>query len=463
MPTPSDDYDTFVTEQLPDLLTVAELLTAQPSVAESLVVDTLVATYRAWPSLQRSRDPVSTVRRLLSSQYSGWARAQNEARSGTRRHEPLQLHEHPAPREQLDDTDAVWQAILDLPVRERTALVWRWLEGCENSAAASAAPPRRPSVAHIARDAAHHRAFESIAATVGISPDDEISDGRSNSRDWLEGEIAATLAARRRPHLDVASTRAKVGTQTDQINATPRRASSAVLAVAAAAVVVVALVVVQMWPGGPAGDGAAGSTPPWVAPAPTGAQLVGYGDVAVAVPSSWGPKTACAAGVDDAVIYGDAVTRRSCASEAGVSSVTFEAPPAYPPLFRKPPEAISVVGEHQVLAFDLGKAAGLYERVVLAPISGFQMTIRSPDRGVVDEIVASIRGIPVGYAVVPLCEGHRVGDAVADLTVVGLRPTIAHASGVSQRYGSPPVTFQSPAPGSIVLRGTKVRLGLPSF
>ncbi len=462
MDTPAG-FDELVTDELPRLLAVAELLTGQPRAAESLVLDTLVTAYRSWPSLGRSRDPAAAVRRLLFSRYSSVARAERRAYDKRDSHDALELDEHPAARQPRDDGDAVWQAVLDLPLRERTALLWAWSKRGDDRMPARVALPRPPALDRMARDAARRRAVARIAATVGVSPEDEISDGRGDGRLWLEGEITATLDARHRDDVEVAPLREALRVETEHIRPTPHRGRRAVAAIAAVVTVVVALAVVQVWPGDDVDDTAAGTPLPSVAAAPDGTRLVGFGDVAVAVPSRWNSETSCRASVSDTVTYGDAVTRRNCAADTGKASVTFEALSPYPLPYRMPPTATDVVGGHQVFALGVVKGSAAYEQVVLVPISSFKMTVRSPDRSVITKVVASLRLVPDGYVVVPVCEGHRVGDAVADLEAAGLGQTIAHASGVSQRYGSPPVTFQSPTPGSIVLRGSKVRLGLPSF
>ncbi len=464
MDTPAADYDELVDEQLPRLLSMAELLTTKTRTAETLVLDALVTAWQRWPTLGRSADPAAAVRRLLFAQNSRTARAERKAQGKNARQDALELHEQAATHQQHDPADAVWQAVLDLPLRERAVLLWTWSErGDERTPARVGQPRRSVTVDRMVRDAARRRAVSRIAATVGVSPQDEISDDRGDGRDWLEGEITAALDAHCRHDVDVTLLREALRVRTEQVVPTPHRTWPTVVGIAAAVTVVVALVVVQLWPRGDADDRADGSTRPAAAPAPDGARLVGFGDVAVAVPSRWNPETSCRASISDTVTYGDAVTRRNCVTETGESSVTFEALSPYPLPYRMPPDATDVVGGHQVFALGLVESFGVYEQVVLVPISSFKMTVRSPDRSVLADVVASVRLVPEGYVVVPVCKGRPVDDAVADLSAVGLGQSIAHASGLSQRYGSPPVTFQSPAPGSVVLRGSKVRLGLPSF
>lgn len=457
------DYDDFVTDQLPGLLAAAELLTTQTRAAESLVVDTLVAACQSWPSLRLSRDPAAEVQQLLFSRYARLARAELRAQRRSTDHDALELDEHAAIRHRLEEADAVWQAVLDLPIRERTALVSAWWERHRSPVPSEAGSLRLRAVARLARQDTRVRAVRRIAATVGVSPGDEICDGRGDGGRWLEGEITAAFDAHHRHDVDTAPIQQVLHAQTDQLRPTPHRVRRAVAGLGAAGAVGLALVALQLWPGGNVNDSAAGSTPPVVAPAPAGAMLVGFRDVVVAVPSSWEHETSCQMRVSDNVVYGDAPSRRNCVTRRSESSVTFEALPPYPLPYRMPPVPTRLVGGHRVFALDVDKDASAYEQVVVVPVSSVKMTIHSPDLAIIGEIVASMRDVPEGYAVVPSCQGHRVRDAVADLAAVDLDQSIAHASGISQRYGSPPVTFQSPAPGTIVLRGTNIRLGLPSF
>lgn len=462
MPFSAADYDEFVSAELPGLLASAELLTLRTHAAESLVVDTLAAAYRSWPNLRRSRDPAAAVQQRLFTRYARLARAEVRMRRRTTDRDTLELDEHVTGHERLDDADAVWQAILDLPDRERTALVGAWWERHRSDGSVKAESLRLRAGARITERVARVRAVRRVAATVGVSPDHEISDGRSDSSQWLEAEITAAFDARHRQAVDTAPIRQELQVRTSQLRPTPHRPSRAAAGLGAAGAVVLTLVALQLWPGSN-DQTTGGSVRPTVASAPAGARLVGFHDVVVAIPSGWMHESNCEVGVGENVIYGNADSRRNCVTRGSESSVTFEALPPYPLPYRIPLEPTRLVGGHRVFALDVYKDADAYEQVVVVPVSSFKMTIHSPDRTVLGEIVASMREIPEGYAVVPLSAGHRVRDAVADLTAVGLGQSITHASGISQRYGSPPVTFQSPAPGTIVLRGTDVRLGLPSF
>lgn len=457
------DYDEFVTDQIPGLLAAAELLMTQTRAAESIVVDTLAAAYQSWPSLRRSRDPAAAVQQLLFARYARMARAELRAQRRSAGHDALKLDENAAAREGSEDADAVWEAVLDLPLRERTALVGAWWERHRSIPSAAAGLPRLRPAARITREAARARAVRRIAATVGVSPDDEISDRHGDGSQWLEGEITTAFDARHRHDVDTAPIQQALRVRRVQVQPMPHRPWRGVAGLGVVGAVVLGLVALQLWPSGNVDNSAAGSTRPTVARAPAGARLVGFHDVVIAVPSSWKHETSCQVEVSDNVIFGDADSRRSCVTKRSESSVTLEALPPYPLPYQLPPEPTRLVGGHRVFALELGKGPDAYEQVVVVPVSSFKMTIHSLDLTVVDEIVASMRETPEGYAVVPLSRGHRVRDAVADLAAVGLGQSIMHASGISQRYGSPPVTFQSPAPGTIVLRNTKVRLGLPSF
>jgi hypothetical protein len=106
---------------------------------------------------------------------------------------------------------------------------------------------------------------------------------------------------------------------------------------------------------------------------------------------------------------------------------------------------------------------GAFHQTVFVFGAGFMMTVRSPDRTVVESIVSSVRPVPEGYTVVPYCQTLPVRQAAATLRAADLAISIAHTSSLSARYGATPVTFQNRAPGTVVPEGTSVALTIPSF
>ncbi|MDQ3485793.1 MAG: hypothetical protein M3445_10360, partial [Actinomycetota bacterium] len=195
-----------------------------------------------------------------------------------------------------------------------------------------------------------------------------------------------------------------------------------------------------------------------------GTRLVGYGDIAVAVPDSWAHNAvSCGAEASDTVIYPDAAVQGSCAANSDASSVTFADPPPYPSPYSRAPGEIGKVGDRVVLGTAVNRTDAGYEQTLLVPVSGFSMVVRSQDRSVVTDVAASMRVVPDGFTVVPPCRGRRLRDAAADLAEADLKLVVDQASTLSDRYGQPPVTFQNVDSGQVVPVGSRISLFVPSF
>lgn len=123
MAVPGSDFDEFVVSSSSRLLRVAVALTGDRVAAEDLLQDVLERMYVGW---RRIEDPPSYARRALANASS------NRWRRRGRRPEHLRAE---LPDAGVDDStgshdnrDQIIRALMQLPARQRAAIVLRYLE-----------------------------------------------------------------------------------------------------------------------------------------------------------------------------------------------------------------------------------------------------------------------------------------------------------------------------------------------
>jgi RNA polymerase sigma-70 factor (sigma-E family) len=128
------NYPPFVAARWARLLRTAYLLTQDWAAAEDLTQAALVKAWLAWPRLRE--EPEAYVRRIIVTTYTSWWR-RHWRRSELSTDAPP---DRPAPAEQLveiDERDAVWQALRRLPARQRAVVVLRFFEDLSEAQAAA--------------------------------------------------------------------------------------------------------------------------------------------------------------------------------------------------------------------------------------------------------------------------------------------------------------------------------------
>lgn len=123
-------FEQFAQEQTIRLLRTAYLLTGNQQDAEDLAQDTLVKVHQRWRQVAKSRNRVAYVQRMLTNHFL----------SGKRKHSGRleELTGQEADGEHLDfvdaltERDALVQALMVLPPRERTALVLNYYLHLDN-------------------------------------------------------------------------------------------------------------------------------------------------------------------------------------------------------------------------------------------------------------------------------------------------------------------------------------------
>src|SRR6516165_5576059 len=121
-----DEFAEFVAAALPGLLRFGHVLTGNAEAAEDLVQTALGRSLRAW-RLRRIEDPRAFVRKVMVNSYASWHR-----RYGGREWAVAEVAGRAAMTEdpacQVDDRDAVWRALRELPPRQRAVIVLRYYE-----------------------------------------------------------------------------------------------------------------------------------------------------------------------------------------------------------------------------------------------------------------------------------------------------------------------------------------------
>ncbi len=116
-------YAEFVAGRSQPLLRVAYLLTRDWAQAEDLLQTALAKAWLAWPRIDR--DPDAYVRKVLVNTYASWWRRRWNGEIATGELPQVPTGDR---TEQVDDRDALWQALGRLPKRQRAVVVLRFYE-----------------------------------------------------------------------------------------------------------------------------------------------------------------------------------------------------------------------------------------------------------------------------------------------------------------------------------------------
>ncbi|GGV01570.1 RNA polymerase sigma factor [Streptomyces filipinensis] len=122
-------FASYVRARQPVLLRTARSLTANLSDAEDLLQTALAKTYVAWERIEDQRALDGYVRRaLLNTRTSQWRKRRVDEFSCDElpEPEPVPGGDDPAERQALHD--AMWQAVMKLPARQRAMVVLRYYE-----------------------------------------------------------------------------------------------------------------------------------------------------------------------------------------------------------------------------------------------------------------------------------------------------------------------------------------------
>ena len=121
------DFVEFVTGSSARLLRTAYVLCGDHQLAEDAVQSALTSAYVHWRRVSRADRPEAYVRRMVVNQILGWRR-----RAGARMERPhpcvRMLQSQESHEAQITEADRIWQALLNLPLRQRAVVVLRYYE-----------------------------------------------------------------------------------------------------------------------------------------------------------------------------------------------------------------------------------------------------------------------------------------------------------------------------------------------
>ena len=124
MPDRDREFREFFDTEFRSLRRLAFLLTSDWTEAEDLAQEAMVRTYRAWHRIRQRKQPGAYARTVLVNKHrSMLRRAMVEAK-----HIVHRMPDLPKPDGLDEDQVVVWEAVKELPPRERQALVLRYYE-----------------------------------------------------------------------------------------------------------------------------------------------------------------------------------------------------------------------------------------------------------------------------------------------------------------------------------------------
>jgi RNA polymerase sigma-70 factor (sigma-E family) len=154
---PGDEpFQAFVLARRNALLSYAHLLTGSRESAEDVLQTALVRTALAWRRVRNQGDPEGYVRVAISrTAVSAWrSRRWRERPYADPPDRPTGID----PAQQVDERDAMWQALAGLPPRQRAVLVLRYYEGLSEAEIAATLGCARGTVkSQAAKGLAHLR------------------------------------------------------------------------------------------------------------------------------------------------------------------------------------------------------------------------------------------------------------------------------------------------------------------
>ncbi len=138
------EFTDFVRTQTGALLRTAYLLTGSASGAEELVQDTLVRLYPKWHRVEVAEYPLAYVRRALTNGFINQRR--RRASTEILVDQPPERFDVSDPPGRYDDRDELWRRLLQVPERQRAALVLRYFEDLPDEEIATALGARPGTV-----------------------------------------------------------------------------------------------------------------------------------------------------------------------------------------------------------------------------------------------------------------------------------------------------------------------------
>jgi RNA polymerase sigma-70 factor (sigma-E family) len=142
------DFTRFAESQAGSLARLAYTLTGNYEAARDLTQDALVAVFRSWERVASADSPVAYARRVLINRRLADLRRPKVDELLTP--EPDTRRAAGSDEGRYDDREAVWQALSNITVRQRTVLVLRYYEDLDDSEIAELLGCRQSTVRSLA-------------------------------------------------------------------------------------------------------------------------------------------------------------------------------------------------------------------------------------------------------------------------------------------------------------------------
>ena len=126
-----------MTASWPSLYRTAVLMTGDVHLAEDLLQNTMGKVYKAWPRMvSRVENPRSYARTILANEVSSWwrKRSSSEVPMASRPDDTST----PGHDDRIAQADMMWQALHQLPARQRAVMVLRYYEDLSGAEIAAA-------------------------------------------------------------------------------------------------------------------------------------------------------------------------------------------------------------------------------------------------------------------------------------------------------------------------------------
>ncbi|SDC99437.1 SigE family RNA polymerase sigma factor [Nocardioides lianchengensis] len=130
-----DAFTEFVTARGPALQRAAYLMVGDAGLAQDLVQEALTKTYIAWPRLRDPANAEAYTRKAITTTAISWFRRRSWSELPAD-HLPEQATA--GSEDAVSERAWVWQALLELPVRQRAAVVLRYYEDLTEAQTAAA-------------------------------------------------------------------------------------------------------------------------------------------------------------------------------------------------------------------------------------------------------------------------------------------------------------------------------------
>ncbi|MEU3300151.1 MULTISPECIES: SigE family RNA polymerase sigma factor [unclassified Streptomyces] len=170
-----EDFRDFMASRWPRLLRTAHLLTGNHHDAEELVQGTLARAYVKWDHVQRSDDMDAYIRQILIHSHADRFRRRRVREWFTPRLPDTAVADRTS---QVEQRDALVDALARLPARQRAAVVLRYFEDLTDTQTAAALGTRAATVrSQVTRGLAKLRQDPSLAALAGPTADTDDPSG----------------------------------------------------------------------------------------------------------------------------------------------------------------------------------------------------------------------------------------------------------------------------------------------